>query len=60
MLLIPISMVWFFKGFYPERKFTTIILRVLAIFGMMLLGLIILGIVGVIAGFIIGYSRNIK
>ena len=60
MLLIPISMVWFFKGFYPERKFITIILRVLAIFGMMLLGLIILGIVGVIAGFIIGYSRNIK
>ena len=57
---IPIIMVWFFKGFYPERKFTTIILRVLAIFGMMLLGLIILGIIGVIAGFIIGYSRNIK
>ncbi len=60
MLLIPITMVWFFKGFYPDRKLKTIILRVLAVFGMMLLGIIVLMIIGVIVGIIIGYSRNIK
>lgn len=29
ILLTPLIMIWFFKGFYPEKKLTTIILRVL-------------------------------
>jgi hypothetical protein len=29
IILTPLIMIWFFKGFYPEKKLTTIILRVL-------------------------------
>ena len=58
--IIPIIMVWFFKGFYPNRKLTTIILRVLLIVAIALIGFVLLIIVGVIVGAMLGYFKNIK
>jgi hypothetical protein len=55
MPLIPIMMVWFFKGFYPDRKLTTIILRVLMMF---IIPFIFLMIVAVAVGFIIAMVRH--
>jgi Protein of unknown function (DUF3667) len=48
MALIPIYMVWFFKGFYPNRKLSTIILRVLMIVGLIFFCFVILIFAGVI------------
>lgn len=53
--IIPIIMVWFFKGFYPEKKLTTIILRVLLI---LILPVIFLLITSVIVGIIVAMVRH--
>ena len=58
--IIPITMVWFFKGFYPNRKLTTIILRILLIIAMVLIIFVLLIIVSAIVGAMLGYFKNIK
>lgn len=55
MPLILVMMVWFFKGFYPEKKLTTIILKVLAMF---ILPLLCLFVLAFIVGIIIGITRH--
>jgi hypothetical protein len=46
--IIPVVMVWFFKGFYPEKKLTTIIFRVLLMIILTIFCLVILSIGAVI------------
>jgi Protein of unknown function (DUF3667) len=46
--IIPVVMVWFFKGFYPEKKLTTIIFRVLLMIILTIFCLVILCIGAVI------------
>ncbi len=46
---VPIIMIWFFKGFYPERKLSTIILRVLLIVLMFIFSFFIIIFAGTIA-----------
>lgn len=47
MLILPFLLVWFFKGFYQDRKFSSIILRVLAMF--LIIGILYVGLIIVIA-----------
>jgi hypothetical protein len=57
-LSIPIVMVWFFKGFYPNRKLTTIILRVLLIMLLFFIVFMITMIVAVVVGIAFGYLKK--
>ncbi|PKG43549.1 hypothetical protein CXF67_04190, partial [Psychroflexus sp. MES1-P1E] len=51
-LIIPIIMIWFFKGYYREKSFTSIIGRVLLIILILFFSFIILMIASVIGGFV--------
>lgn len=42
MLLVPVMLVWFFKGFYKDKPIKSIILKVLAVMGLTILGYLIL------------------
>lgn len=53
MAFIPVYMIWFFKGFYPNRKFSTIILRVLMIVFLIFACFVILVVGGTIIYFIL-------
>lgn len=47
-MILPFLLIWFFKGFYENRKLSTIILRVIAmfvIFGVLYFGVILIAIV---------------
>jgi predicted membrane protein len=45
MLLIPFLLVWFFKEFYNDKPLKSVILRVLAIIGLLILFFIIIMII---------------
>ncbi len=49
MMTVPFILVWFYKGFYPEKSLISIILRVLLILFMMFILFILLIIAGTIA-----------
>lgn len=51
MLLVPVMLVWFYKGFYPDKTLKSIILKVLAVMGLFILGYLIVVIIG---GIIVG------
>lgn len=52
MLLIPFLLVWFFKGFYNDKPLKSVILKVLAIVGLILLAYIIAIFIAVIIGIV--------
>jgi hypothetical protein len=54
-VIIPIIMVWFFRGFYPEKKLTTIIFRVLL---MLILPFLFLIVTAVIVGIVVAMVRH--
>lgn len=57
-LAYPILYIWFYKGYYPEKSFKTIIGKVLIIIGLILVAyfvlIIIAVVIGVVAAIIIG------
>lgn len=57
-LTMPLILVWFYKGFYPDKSFKTIIGKVLIILGLLILAyilvIIIAVVVGIVAAIIIG------
>jgi hypothetical protein len=52
MLLIPFLLVWFFKEFYNDKPLKSIILKVLAVIGLILLAYLILIFIAVIIGIV--------
>lgn len=57
MLLVPFILVWFYKEFYPEKPLKNIIARVLAVFGLIILGYIGMLIFAMIIGFVIAMAK---
>jgi hypothetical protein len=58
LLTIPPIMVWFFKGYYPDKLSKSIIYRVLFTFLLLFVGFIILMIFSIIAGFIFAMIKG--
>lgn len=58
MVLVPIILVWFFKGFYPEKTLQNIILKTLIILALTLLGYFILMFFSVMVGIVIAMFNN--
>lgn len=52
MLLVPVMLVWFYKGFYSDKPLKSIILKVLATIGLLLLAYIVVIFIAVIVGII--------
>ena len=58
MLLVPVVLVWFFKGFYKEKTLKTIMVKVLAVLGLTIAGyllfilliFILVMVIGMLAG----------
>lgn len=48
VVLTPLIMIWFFKGFYPEKKLTTIILRVMLMVMLFVISFILIILAGTI------------
>jgi hypothetical protein len=49
LLIVPLMLVWFFKGYYHEHPLKAVLLRVLGVLGITLLGyLLIITVVGVL------------
>lgn len=57
-LTLPLILIWFYRGFYPEKSLKAIVLKVLLIIGLMILAylaaIIIAVVIGLIAAIIIG------
>jgi hypothetical protein len=51
-LAYPVLYIWFYKGYYPERSFKSIIGKVLIIIGLILLAYIILIMIAVVIGIV--------
>lgn len=49
-----VLLAWFYKGFYIEKPFKSILIRILAIFGLLIVGFALLMVVSVIMGVLIG------
>ncbi len=49
-LMVPFLLVWFFKGFYPERTLKSIILKVLGVIGLTALGYLLILFLAVVIG----------
>ncbi|MFD2037572.1 DUF3667 domain-containing protein [Belliella marina] len=58
MLIMPFILIWFYKGFYPNRPFRNIIWKVCISMILILLGYIAIIIVGIIIGFVIAYAQG--
>lgn len=52
MLSIPFILIWFYKGFYPEKPVTGVIGKVFITIGLMLLGYLVFLIIAIIAVFL--------
>jgi hypothetical protein len=53
ILVIPM-LIWFFKGFYPDKKLKTIILKVFAVIGLVILAYVILVLIAAIIAIVVG------
>lgn len=51
VLIVPLLLVWFFKGFYNEKKLGSVILSVLGVLGLTILGYVIFIFLAGIVGF---------
>lgn len=58
LLLVPFLLVWFYRGFYPDKPIKSIILKILAVFGLFLAGYIVFSILGGIIFIIYALSNN--
>jgi TctA family transporter len=47
-------LIWFFKGFYPDKKLKTIILKVFAVIGLVILAYVILVLIAAIIAIVVG------
>jgi hypothetical protein len=58
LLLVPIILIWFFKGFYNEKSIKVVVLRSLASFGIVIIGYIIVIIITSIIFIILSLTTN--
>lgn len=58
MLLVPVMLVWFYKGFYPDKQLKSIIIKILAVVGLFLACYIVISILGAAIYIIYALSNN--
>lgn len=60
MLLVPVVLVWFFKGFYKEKTLKTIMVKVLAVLGLTIAGYLLFILLIFILVMVIGMLAGLK
>ncbi len=58
LILIPLVLVWFFKGFYNEKPLKTIVLKVLVAIGLFLLGYLVILFIGILVGIAVVLTKG--